>query len=180
MAKVYDNIRIYGDLDTAVYVGPKGSTLPTGLDTPDAALVEVGWLAEDGIGVDRNEEAQTHRALQGGTIVRRKKTSVEDTITFQCLEENAVVVGLHYAGQTPTVTEGVAKIEVKNQTASDDRAFVIDLVDGDYTKRFVIPSGSVSTGSLAHTNADMTVYEFTVTIQGDYDIYTNSPGIVGA
>lgn len=179
MAKVYDNIRVYGDLESAVYVAPKGSTLPTTLDAPVAPFTELGWLSEDGIGENRSEDMQTFRAYQGGTIVRRKKTSVEDSITFQCLEETALVMGLRYAGQTATVAGDVATINVANQTRDDARAFVIDVVDGDYTKRYAIPVGYVGTGSVAHSNSSMTVYEFTVTIQGDYDIITNSPGVVG-
>lgn len=129
--------------------------------------------------MDRSEDATTHRAYQGGTIVRRKKTSVEDSFTFQCLEETATTLGLYYAGQTPTVANGVATIEVKNQTATDERAWVVDVVDGSYTKRYVVASGTVSTGTVAHSNSDMTVYEFTVTILGDYEVITNSPGVVG-
>lgn len=180
MAKVYDNIRIYGDLDSGVWVAPKGTTLPTALDAPGVDFTEVGWLSEDGIGFDRSTDAVSHRAYQGATLVRRKKTSVEDTFTFQCLEETAVVLGLYYAGQEPTVATGVATINVSNQTASDERAFVVDVVDGDYTKRYVVPVGSVEGGSVAHSNSEMTVYEFTVTIQGDYDIITDSPGVAGA
>lgn len=179
MTKVYDNIRVYGDLESAVYVAPKGSTVPTDLAEPSAPFTELGWLSEDGIGEDRSEDVQTFRAYQGGTIVRRKKTSVEDSITFQCLEETATVLGLRYAGQTATVTDGVATIRVANQTKDDPRAFVVDVVDGDYTKRYVIPVGYVGTGSVAHSNSAMTVYEFTVTIQGDYDIITDSPGVAG-
>ena len=180
MAKVYDNIRVYGDLESAVYVAPKGSTLPTDLNEPAAPLVELGWLSEDGINENRSEDVQTFRAYQGGTIVRRKKTSVEDSITFQCLEETATVLGLRYAGVEPVQGSGVATITVANQTKDDPRAFVVDVVDGDYTKRYVIPVGYVGTGSVVHSNSAMTVYEFTVTIQGDYDIITDSPGVVGA
>lgn len=180
MAKVYDNVRVYGDLDSAVYVAPKGSTLPTTLDAPASPFEELGWLSEDGINENRSEDAQTFRAYQGGTIVRRKKTSVEDSITFQCLEETAAVLGLRYAGQTPEVATGVATIHVTNQTKDDPRAFVIDVVDGDYTKRYAIPVGYVGSGTVAHSNSAMTVYEFTITIQGDYDIITDSPGVAGA
>lgn len=181
--KVYENIRVYGDLDSAVHVAPTGTTLPTDLGDLDPAFVDVGWLGEDGITFERNEEAQTFRAHQGGTIVRRKKTSVEDSFTFQCLEETAVTMGLRYAGQAPTVTGSgaarVAKITVKDQTKSDPRAFVVDEVDGDVITRYVIPVGYVGSGSLAYSNSQMTVYEFTVTIQGEYDIITNSPGVIG-
>lgn len=179
MAKVYDNVRVYGDLDSAVYVGDKGSTLPTDLSEPGPDFTELGWLSEDGIGDNRSEDAQTFRAYQGGTIVRRKTTSVEDSITFQALEETATVMGLRYAGQEPEVTDGVARIKVENQTAENARAFIIDVVDNETTKRYAIPVGHVGSGSVAHSNSAMTVYEFTVTIQGDYEIITDSPGVVG-
>lgn len=184
MAKVYDNIRIYGDLDSGVWVAPKGSTLPADLTAPADPLVELGWLSEDGISFDRSEDATTHRAYQGGTIVRRKKTSVEDSFSFQCLEETAEVLGLYYAGQTP-VTSGtgesaVATITVENQTASDERAWVVDVVDGDVTKRYVVPVGTVGTGTVAHSNSSMTVYEFTVSIQGTYEVISNAPALTAA
>ena len=55
MAKDYQNIRVFGDLASAVSVAPKGTTLPVDIATAlNASFVEVGWLAEDGI-----EETQT-------------------------------------------------------------------------------------------------------------------------
>lgn len=183
MAKVYDNVRIYGDQDSGVYVGDKGALLPTDLTAP-TEHVELGWLSEDGIGFERSEDATTHRAYQGATIVRRKTTSVEDTFTFQCLEETAEVLGLVYKGQAPAVTgvgdASVATITVTNQAKSDERSFVVDVVDGDITKRYCVPTATVSTGAIAHSNADMTIYEFTATIQGDYTIVTNNPAVTGS
>lgn len=179
MTKVYDNIRVYGDDDSAVWVGPKGAVMPTDLTAP-TEHTDIGWLSEDGISFERNEEAQTFRAFQGGKIVRRKKTSVEDTFTFQALEENATAMGLRYAGQKPVKVTGqnLAKIQVKDQTKDDPRSWVVDVVDGDVVTRYLIPVGYAGSGSLAYSNSEMTVYEFTVTIQGDYEILTNSPGVL--
>lgn len=183
MARNYDNVHIYSDEESAVYVADKGTTAPTGLEAPAAGWTEVGWLSEDGISLDRSEDATTFRAFQGATVVKRKTTSVEDTFTFQCLEENAVVLGLVYKGEAPTVTgtgaAAVAEYNVTNQTRQDDRAFVIDLVDGEVTKRYVIPVASVTTGTVAHSSADLTVYEFTGTIVGDYLVRTNGAGVTG-
>ena len=117
--KNYDNIRVYGDLDSGVWVGNKGAQAPTDLTTDPAEHTELGWLSEDGISMDRSEDATSFRAHQGGTVVRRKKTAVEDSFTFQCLEETADAMGLRYAGQRPTLlTAGgdTARVTVKNQT----------------------------------------------------------------
>jgi hypothetical protein len=182
MAKNPDNARIYGGEDSGVYVAPKGTTGPTGLAAP-TGFTELGWLSEDGISFERSEDVTTHRAFQGATIIRRAKTSVEDTFTFQCLEETATVLGLYYAGQEPVVSgtgeSAIATITVKEQTKVDERAFVVDLYDGDVHKRYVIPRASIGVGSIAHSNSDITVYEFTCTIQGDYSIITNSPAVAG-
>lgn len=178
-----DNARFYGDLASAVYVAPKGTTGPSDLAEP-AGFEELGWLSEDGITFDRDEDNTVLRAYQGATVVRRKTNSVDDSFTFQCLEETATVLGLYYKGQTAEVTgtgdAAVAKIELKDQARSDERAFVVDVVDGDITKRHVIPSGSVGTGSLTYSNGDATVYEFTVSINGnDAYVLTNNPAVTG-
>lgn len=178
MAKNYDNVRIYGDGDSGVWVGPKGAAMPTDLATEPVDHVELGWLSEDGVSVDRSEEATSFRAHQGGVVVRRKKTSVEDTITFQCLEETAATMGLRFAGQKPVLEGDVARITVKDQTKDDARSWVVDEYDGDYVTRYLVEVGHAGSGSLAYSNSAMTVYEFTVTIVGDYEILTNSPGVV--
>jgi hypothetical protein len=171
MAKDRTNIRIYGDDTSAVYVAPKGTTGPTTLAAPGVGFVEVGWLSEDGIEVNRDANIAEFNGFQGGAIVRTKKTSVKDTFKFVCLEETATTLGLAYAGVTPTTATGVDTFHITNQTTSDTRAWVVDVVDGTITKRYVVPAGDAElTGAIAHKNSDMTMYEFTVTITGDYDI----------
>ena len=171
MAKDRDNIRIYGDDASGVWVAPKGTTGPTTLAAPGVGFVEVGWTSEDGVDVAREANVVDFNGWQGGAIVRTKKTSVKDTFKFVCLEETAVTMGLAYAGVTPTTASSVDTFAITNQTASDERAWVADMVDGLITKRYVVPSGEAQlTGTISHKNSDMTMYEFTVTIYGDYDI----------
>lgn len=171
MAKDRDNIRIYGDDASGVWVAPKGTTGPTDLAAPGVGYAEVGWLSEDGVDVDREANMAEFTGFQGGAIVRRKKTSVKDTFKFVCLEETATTMGLAFAGVAPTTATGVDTFAITNQTASDERAWVVDVVDGTVTKRYVVPSGEAElTGTISHKNSDITMYEFTVTIYGDYDI----------
>lgn len=171
MAKDRDNIRIYGDDASGVWVADKGTTGPTTLAAPGVGFSEVGWISEDGIDLDRDANVAEFTGWQGGTVVRRKKTSVKDTFKFVCLEETALTMGLAYAGVAPTTATGVDTYAITNQTASDERAWVADFVDDTITKRLVVPSGEAElTGTISHKNSDMTMLEFTVTIYGDYDI----------
>lgn len=179
MSKTLGNIRVYGDSASGVWVAPKGTTGPTTLAAPSGTYKELGWLSEDGVDNDRSEESTKFKGWQGGGIVRVKSTSVEDTWRFQCLEETATTLGLLYKGQVPTVATGVGTITVTNQVVTDERAWVIDVVDGSVTKRYVIPSGVAQlTSAIAHKNDDMTVLEFTVTAQGDYFVLSNNSAVI--
>lgn len=176
MSKNLANIRIYGDDAGGVWCAPKGTTGPTTLAAPTAPHAEVGWISEDGISEERSQDATSFRAWQGGQVVRRKITSTEDTFSFQALESNAVTHGLRYRGQVATVASGVATTVVRNQSVTDERAWVIDKVDGSITDRYVIPSGAYElSGTIVSRNDEMTVFEFTITPQGDYFHITNDP-----
>lgn len=185
MAKVLSNIIGYGGDASGVWVAPKGTTGPVDLVTAlNASYKEAGWLSEDGVSVSRDEDRQTFRAHQGGKIVKRKTASVDDTIKFQCLETNAVTLGLLYKQTVPAKT-GVAPneivtISVTNQTVNDERAWVVDEIGDDGTKmRYVIPNGSVGlTADIVYKTDEMTVYEFTLGINGDYTVITNAAGVI--
>jgi hypothetical protein len=182
MAKDLANILGGGGDDSAVWTAPKGTTGPTTLAAPTSPHEELGWLSEDGISFSRSEDRQVFRGHQGGKIVKRRTSSVDDTFKFQCLETTAITLGLLYKGQTPTVATGVATIHVTNQTINDERAWVLDehLDDGS-TIRYVIPSGTAeTTADVVWKTDEMTVYEFTVGVNGDYFVITDAPGVVGA
>jgi hypothetical protein len=180
MAKDIANILGGGGDASAVWVAAKGSTLPTTLATPTSPFVEVGWLSEDGVSLGRSEDRQTFKAHQGGKIVKRKTSSVDDTFKFQCLETTALVLGLVYKGATPVVATGVATITVANQTVNDERAWVIDeMLDDGSTMRYVVPTGSAElTADVVWKTDEMTVYEFTVGVNGDYFVITDAPAVV--
>lgn len=180
MAKVLANIVGYGGDASGVWVAPLGTTAPTAMAAPSATYKEVGWLSEDGISVGRSEDRKVFKAHQGGKIVKRKTASVDDTIKFQCLETNAVVMGLRYKQTVPAAVTGVVTIPVTNQTVNDNRAWVIDEIGDDGTvTRYIIPSGSVEgSGDLVYKTDEMTVYEFTLGINGDYEVRTTAAGVV--
>jgi len=180
VAKNIENVRIYGDDACGVWVAPKGTTGPTDLTEPGVGFEELGWMSEDGVDEAVNQDATVYRGWQGARIVREKITTSDTTYRFQCLETNAVTMGLRYRGQVITTTTGVSKIEVKNQTTQDDRAWVFDFVDGDVTERHVLPSGSYKmTGTIPRRNGGIAILEFTVTPQGeDAVVYSNAPSLI--
>lgn len=181
MAKNLANIRIYGDQDSAVYVGTKGTTMPIDLAAPAVAFKDLGWLSEDGVDITRESSATDFTAWQGGTIVRSKVSGVKDTIKVVCLEETAIALGLYYPGSTSVTTTGTTKITVPGGASSNEKALVVDFKDDTVTKRYNIPRAEVTgVGTVSHKNTDMTMYEFTFTIYGGFEIITNNPALVSA
>ena len=184
MSKDLANIIGYGADASGVWVAPKGTTAPVGLAAPASGFKEAGWLSEDGVAFGRSEDKKVFKAHQGGKIVKRMTASVDDTFKFQCLETNAVVLGLRFKGatqtKTGTVPDEIVTINVTGQTLNDERAWVVDEAGDDgSTTRYIIPNGvAESTADLVYKTDEMTVYEFTVGINGDYTIVTDAPGVV--
>lgn len=170
MAKNEANIHAYGDLANAVYVADMGTTLPSDLSEPGAGIEEIGWISEDGLSEAVDQSDETYRAWQGATIVKKSITSSDRTFTFSALEENAITQGLKYRGQEATAAGDVSTIKVQDQTKTDERAWVIDLFDGNHQKRYVIPKGFyVVSGEQTYAASGLTMLEITVTPIGDYD-----------
>ncbi|WP_053386999.1 phage tail tube protein [Leucobacter japonicus] len=176
MAKNRDNVRVYGDLESEVFLAPKGSTLPTTLTDPETPFESLGWLSEDGISLTVSTDSEKFKAWQGGATLRVKVTSTEKTITFQALEETPGVTELYYDHAAPVVTTGVAKIDLPEGIGTVERAAVFKFVDGGVTKFLCCELIQITErGDLPHTNSDMTMYEFTAEIVGDSFILTNAP-----
>lgn len=180
MAKNRDNVRVYGDLESEVFLAPKGSTLPTTLVDPTSPFESIGWLSEDGISFEVSTDSEKFKAWQGGATLRVKITSTEKTITFQALEETPGVTELYFDHGAPTVTTGVAKVDLPEGIGTVERAAVFKFVDGDVTKLLCCELIQITErGTLSHTNSDMTMYEFTAEIVGDSYILTNAPAYLG-
>jgi hypothetical protein len=181
VAKNYDAIRVYGDLESEVYLAPKGTTLPTVLTAdPADPFWAVGWLSEDGISLNVSTDVEKFKAFQGGTTLRTKVTSTEKTIKFQALEETPGVTGLYYGHGDPVVTgtgtSAVAKIDLPESVPTVERTAIFRFKDGDVEKWLCCELVQISDrGEVPHQNNAMTLYEFTLDIIGDSYFLTNAP-----
>lgn len=181
MSKNYDNIRIYGDLDSEVFLAAKGSTLPTTLEDPAEPFVGMGWVSEDGVDLEVSTDVTKFKGWQGGTTLRSRVTSTEKTIKVQFLEETPGVTALFYGHGDPTITTDVAKVDLPEGIGTVERAGVIRFVDNNVTKLLCCESLQAGErGTVSHKNDDMTIYEITFDIVGASYILTNSPAYVEA
>lgn len=183
MAKDSSNIRIYGGLGGGAWCAPVGSTGPTTLAEPIAPFEEIGWISDAGVKLEQSADKQEFFAWQGGSLVKVSVSKASRTVTVECLEETATVLGLVHPGLTFTTTTGVAKGTVPGGISAVEKAWVFDAVDDSTTpavvKRYVCPRGAVDpSATVEHKFDDMTIYQLKISIIGDFDIITNSPAIV--
>ena len=185
MAKNYDNVRVYGDLDSEVFLAPLGSTLPTTLADPTTPFAALGWLSEDGVSLAVSTNVEKFKGWQGGTTLRTKVTSTEKSISMQALEETPGVTELYYGHGAKTVTgtgdAAVARVDLPEGIGTIARAAVFKFVDGGVTKFLCCERVEVTDREeLSHTNSSMTMYGFTLEIIGDSYILTDAPAFTAA
>lgn len=163
MAKNIDNIRVYGDISSGVFVANKGTTSPTSPTVaPGTGWTELGWLSDAGLTETRDVSADQKRAWQGGALVRTVRSGDARKFKFVAWETNTTVVGLTRPGSTATTATGVTTTNVKGFTGSDVRAWIIDQVDGGIHTRKIIPQGEVTDLGDIVSGGDVVAYELTV------------------
>ncbi|MGW2591662.1 phage tail tube protein [Streptomyces sp. NPDC001515] len=158
------NPRLWEGAD--LWTAPVATPLPEALDddmTTVPAWKAVGLLSEDGASESRDEDTTDFYAW-GGKLIRTKRSKHKRTVKVTCLEDNLVVFGLVNPGSVVTTANGVNTRTVKIPKG-DRRAFVLELVDGDITRRRHIPDGEItSVGEVNLSESVLQVFELTVTI----------------
>ena len=154
----------------AIYVAPKGTTLPTDATTALAAAFRcLGYCSEDGLTNDNSPESDKIKAWGGDTVLTIQ-TSKEDTFGFTLLEVlNTDVLKFIYGDDNVSgdLTTGIS-IEA-NSTEAEEYVIVIDMIlREEAVKRIVIPDGKVSeVGTITYADADAIGYETTVACMPD-------------
>ena len=162
-----NNPRLWEGAD--LWTAPVATAIPTDLDeamTTVPAWKAVGLLSEDGASEGRDEDSTDFYAW-GGKLIRTKRSKHKRSITVTCLEDNLTVFGLVNPGSTATTATGVNTRTVKIPK-SDRRSFVLELVDGDITRRRHIPTGEVTAvGEVTLSEGELSAFELTITIYPD-------------
>lgn len=177
-----DNVQAL--IDGHVSVAPKGSTLPTTIaGALDPAFKDVGWTTDAGLGENVSNNTTTRRGIDG-SAVKTFKSDDDSSFTFECMEEDAVVLGLIYPGSTPVTTTGTTKTDVKSYLGSDIRAWVLDEDYGVFQVRKIIALGQAFlTGEIRSKTGDSKTYQFRVDAYADstrtkFTRLSNNPGEV--
>lgn len=154
----------------ALWVAPKGTTLPTDTATTlDAAFKCLGYCSEDGLTNSTNLETETIKAWGGDTVLTIQ-TSKDDTFKFTLLEVlNEDVLKFVYGSSNVTGTLATGLAITANNSDVEEVALVVDMIMRDSTaKRIVIPDCKISEfGDVVYSDSEAVGYETTVTCMPD-------------
>jgi hypothetical protein len=129
-----------------VYVAPVGTALPT---TPTATLnstfVGLGYLTTDGVQISSSPEVQDIMSYQARQATRRELLNQEVQASFTLQQFNESTIPFAFGGGSVTSpSAGIYRYELPTDGALDERAMIIDAVDGTVHQRWILPRGNVT------------------------------------
>ena len=171
MANVASNVSAGKPKTTgAIWVAPKGSTLPTDTATAlDAAFKCLGYCSDDGLTNSTDLESETIKAWGGDTVLTIQ-TSKEDRFGFTLIEIlNEDVLKFVYGSTNVSGTLSTGLTVTANNADVEEVAIVIDMIMRDNSaKRIVIPDCKISEfGDVVYSDSEAVGYETTVTCMPD-------------
>jgi len=158
------------NISGAVFVAPKGTTLPTDATTSlGGSFVCLGYVSEDGLSNNNELSVEAVKAW-GGNIVYRSLTEMNDEFSLALIEtENIDVLKTVYGESHVTVDgSGNASIDVVGEDPIE-RVWVFDLaLRGDRAKRIVIPDGAITAREeITYNDSDAVAYGITISAYPD-------------
>lgn len=148
----------------AVLYAPTATSAPTNSTSPaPVGFRDVGYISDDGVTENHEEDSETIQAWQNGAVVRTITTSSVATYNFKMIETNKNALELYYKGSTITGSGGAYVLEVTPPGAIK-KSFILEIVDGNIHERIYLPSAEVTErGEVNRVSSDAVGYEVTVT-----------------
>lgn len=151
------------EVSGGVLVAPIGTVTPTDADTAlDAAFVSVGYISSDGLSVA--EDRSTEQIYTwGGVKARNVQTEHSLSMTFTMIEgRNEEALKLAFGSDNVEVTAEGLKVS-RNEKVHPHNVIVIDMKDGDRTRRIVAANAQVTeVGDVTYVDGEPIGYELTV------------------
>ena len=154
----------------AIYVAPKGSTLPTDATTAlDGAFECLGYASDSGLTNSTDLETTDIKAWGGDTVLNIQ-TSKSDSFKFTLIEVlNETVLKFVYGSDNVSGSLDTGLTVTMNNADVEEVAIVINMILRDNTsKRIVIPDCKISElGDIAYTDSEAVGYDTTVKCMPD-------------
>jgi hypothetical protein len=133
----------------SIYSAPKGTAAPaTAVSALAAPWYNLGYASDDGVTLSRSMDTETVNGWQSSAPLRYIVTGTSLTVAFALQQFNLETVPLYFGLPKTVVTEdtpsGNFKFMIPADVPIDERAFVVETVDGTVHTRYVILRGMVT------------------------------------
>lgn len=154
----------------AVRVGDVGIVIPTGMEAWGDEWLDAGYISDDGLSEELDEDSETFTPWQSSTPIRTETTRSARTFQFTCWESNFTTVSLYYRVDAEDMSvdgegaDAVVSFDEKGKPKRQLRAFGFDMIDGNYHRRAICPYAEITErGSVTYKSDELVAYELTVT-----------------
>ncbi|WP_064745344.1 hypothetical protein [Pseudonocardia acaciae] len=153
-----------------VMTAPTGTTTPTDLASWPTGWADCGYISDDGLEEEPDEDTEEFTPWQSSTPIRVEVTKSTKTFKFTCWESNWTTVSLYYRVEpedvtvTGTAPNQIVSFNEEGKPRRQLRAFGFDVIDGNYHRRAICPLAEVTErGSVVYKSDELVAYEMTVT-----------------
>lgn len=136
-----------------VYTATSGTTLPTDVTVLSSATwTGLGYHSEDGTTLAVTPNVQDFNVWQSRQPARRENLAQEIKVTFTAVQWDEDTVPLAFGGGSISGSNPYTYSFPTDTAALDERALVLDVVDGSNTIRFAFSRGNVTDATEAQFN----------------------------
>jgi hypothetical protein len=154
----------------ALRVAALSTTIPTDLTAWPPGWADLGYISDEGITEGRDENQETFIPWQSNSPIRVETTSATETFQATLWETNFDVISLYYRKgldemtETGTGADTMVSFTVGGKPKRDLRKFGIDVIDGTYARRIILPYAEVTErGELTYVSNALIGYQVTIT-----------------
>jgi hypothetical protein len=149
-----------------VLVGLTSATYPASAAAATTGFTGLGYLGPDGVLPKSEKSTNDLTAWQNNAVVRTTITEAKRTFEFTLWETNVDTIEFAYGVTvTQSATEGAYTIDPS--ATSGRRKFVIDVVDGENTRREMFEGELTTMEESGWKNGEPIAFKCTVTVYGE-------------
>lgn len=182
-----DFAHMFGSDNDALYLAKYTKELADKLDklttltdkAPDG-LIDCGWISDEGMELGFDDSTDDLKGYQGHGVVKTFMSDSTTSFTAALLESKLQTVVTYLDGEVEKAGSGGAvRIKAKSSRQVKDLCGMVDLYDTSNEEihfRYVFPHLTLGEREgLAFKNGDISAYNYTLKVLGNYYLISNAP-----
>jgi len=139
MARDATDIRVAGD--AKIFLAPLGTAFPAWDTAPATGWNELGYVTPDGVTFNFGREVTEIFAMQSAEPVRIVNTRTPRTVAFSMMQQGVdqLILALGGGAVPADAVTGAFGFTPPDASVVDERAMLVEMIDGTYTYRWEFP-----------------------------------------